>query len=89
MEILRSVIFNYNLWSLLKNHCNKGREIAAQAIIRFHSNVFPSVLFFSGGANESWETSAKVMLFLPSESSSCHFSLYFLFSNIAFLWFEV
>jgi hypothetical protein len=88
MGLLRSVIFNYNLWLLLKNHRNKGREIVAQAIIRFHSNIFPSVLFFSG-ANEAWETSAKVMLFLSSESSSCHFSLDFLFSKITLLWFEV
>ena len=73
---------------LLKNNCNKGREIVAEAIIRFHS-VFPSVLFFSGGANEAWETSAKVMLFLPSELSSCHFSHDFLFSKITLLWFEV
>lgn len=89
MEILLSVNLNYKLCLLLKNHCNKGREIVAQAIIRFHSNVFPSILFFVGGANEAWETSAKVMLFLPSESSSCHFSLDFLFSKITFLWFEV
>lgn len=89
METLRSVIFNYNLLLILKNYCNKGCEIVAEAIIRFHSNVFPSVTFFSGGANEAWETSAKVMLFLSSESSSCHFSLYFLFSKITFLWFEV
>jgi hypothetical protein len=38
---------------------NKGREIVAQAIVRFHSNVFPSVLFFSGGANEAWEILLK------------------------------
>jgi hypothetical protein len=62
----------------------------AQAIVRFHSNVFPSLLFFSdGGASEAWETSAKMMLFFPSESSSCHFYLDFLFSKITFLCFEV
>jgi len=89
METVGSLTFNYNLWLLLKNRCNKGREVVDEAINHFHSNVFPSVLFFSGGANEAWETSAKVMLFLPSESSSCHFSLYFLFSKITFLWSEV
>jgi hypothetical protein len=56
----------------------------AEAIILFHSNVFPAALFFSGGANEAWETSAEVMLFLPTESSSYHFSLDFLFSKITF-----